>query len=87
MVIGEKLSVFGTLNLQVKKAEWKIIFFIAAGAYFTGNLIFVLFGRGDVQPWNNPPSTQEKEMKQMNVGIYNTFEMTELLKTSTILSN
>lgn len=33
-------------------AEWKIIFFIAAAFYFSGNLIFVIFGKASIQPWN-----------------------------------
>ena len=31
---------------------WKVIFGLAAGIYFFGNLCFVLMASGDVQPWN-----------------------------------
>uniref|UniRef100_A0A6B2EEN1 Putative inorganic phosphate cotransporter n=1 Tax=Phlebotomus kandelakii TaxID=1109342 RepID=A0A6B2EEN1_9DIPT len=34
--------------------EWRIVFFVAAAIYFLGNTFFVIFGRGDIQPWNNP---------------------------------
>ncbi|KAG4077083.1 hypothetical protein HA402_016070 [Bradysia odoriphaga] len=34
--------------------QWRIIFFIAAGVYFIGNLMFVIFGRVTTQPWNDP---------------------------------
>lgn len=37
---------------QVKLEEWKIIFFIAAAFYFSGNLIFVIIGKAEIQPWN-----------------------------------
>ncbi|XP_065369042.1 putative inorganic phosphate cotransporter [Calliphora vicina] len=34
--------------------QWRIIFFIAAGLYFIGNLCFILFGKTEVQSWNDP---------------------------------
>lgn len=48
------------LFIQVKAQEWKIIFFIAAGFYFAGNLVFVIFGRGEIQPWNEQQSEKEQ---------------------------
>ncbi|XP_049947632.1 putative inorganic phosphate cotransporter [Schistocerca serialis cubense] len=42
--------------------EWRTIFLIAAGFYFIGNLIFIIFGKGEVQPWNEPTRlTKESE--------------------------
>lgn len=41
------------LRTQVKMSEWKIVFFIAAAFYFCGNLLFVIFGKADIQPWND----------------------------------
>ncbi|XP_075169622.1 putative inorganic phosphate cotransporter isoform X2 [Haematobia irritans] len=42
--------------------QWRIIFFIAAGFYFLGNLLFVIFGKTEVQPWNDvqPKHSTEK---------------------------
>ncbi|XP_067632690.1 putative inorganic phosphate cotransporter isoform X2 [Eurosta solidaginis] len=34
--------------------EWRMVFFIAAGFYFFGNLLFIIFGKTDVQSWNSP---------------------------------
>jgi len=34
------------------REQWKIVFFIAAGVYVFGALIFVLFSSGDEQEWN-----------------------------------
>lgn len=31
-----------------------MVFFIAAGFYFTGNLLFLIFGEAEIQPWNEP---------------------------------
>ncbi|XP_022226100.2 putative inorganic phosphate cotransporter isoform X2 [Drosophila obscura] len=35
---------------------WRIVFFIAAGFYLVGNGLFVIFGKAEVQPWNDPPA-------------------------------
>ncbi|KAJ6640943.1 putative inorganic phosphate cotransporter [Pseudolycoriella hygida] len=34
--------------------QWRIVFFISAGVYFFGNLLFVIFSKTDVQYWNEP---------------------------------
>ncbi|XP_034654017.1 putative inorganic phosphate cotransporter [Drosophila subobscura] len=34
--------------------EWRLVFFLAAAAYFIGNLLFVVFGRTEVQWWDSP---------------------------------
>lgn len=36
--------------------QWRIVFFIAAGFYLVGNTLYVIFGRANVQPWNDPPA-------------------------------
>lgn len=35
-------------------SQWRNIFFLSAGIYIVGNLIFILFGKGKVQKWNDP---------------------------------
>lgn len=32
--------------------QWRIVFFVTGTMFFVGNLVFVLFGSADVQPWN-----------------------------------
>jgi len=34
--------------------QWRSVFFLSAGIYTAGNLIFVLFGTSEVQKWNDP---------------------------------
>ncbi|XP_046991858.1 sialin-like [Schistocerca americana] len=41
--------------------EWRIVFLTAAGVFFVGNLIFVIFGDGEVQPWNDPNYSRGKK--------------------------
>ncbi|CAB3230190.1 unnamed protein product [Arctia plantaginis] len=41
--------------------QWKIVFYILAGTYFAGALIFVTFGSGELQPWNSPNSVRKDE--------------------------
>lgn len=38
------------------------MFFIAAGFYFVGNLLFVLLGKTDVQSWNSPETAFLKRL-------------------------
>ncbi|XP_074027601.1 putative inorganic phosphate cotransporter isoform X4 [Leptinotarsa decemlineata] len=32
--------------------QWKIIFYLASAVYITTTIIFIVFGSGEVQPWN-----------------------------------
>lgn len=41
--------------MQHTYGQWQIVFGILAGSYIFGSLVFLLFGKGDLQPWNNPP--------------------------------
>ncbi|XP_011691709.1 PREDICTED: putative inorganic phosphate cotransporter [Wasmannia auropunctata] len=34
--------------------QWRSVFFLSAGIYMVGNLIFILFGTSEVQKWNDP---------------------------------
>ncbi|EFN85105.1 Putative inorganic phosphate cotransporter [Harpegnathos saltator] len=33
--------------------QWRNVFFLSAGLYLVGNLIFILFGTSKIQPWND----------------------------------
>lgn len=35
-------------------SQWRIVFLIAAGVYFFGNLMFILFSSTEIQTWNDP---------------------------------
>ncbi|XP_032519249.1 sialin [Danaus plexippus] len=34
--------------------QWQIVFFILAGTYACGALVFLMFGSGELQPWSKP---------------------------------
>ncbi|XP_026321182.1 sialin [Hyposmocoma kahamanoa] len=45
--------------------QWQIVFFILAGTYVAGALVFILFGSGELQPWSQ--GTQKpKEEERLN---------------------
>lgn len=46
--------------LQNTIDEWSVIFVIAAIAYIVPAFVFILFGSGQVQPWNESKKTDEK---------------------------
>ncbi|XP_054739326.1 sialin-like [Anastrepha obliqua] len=43
--------------------QWRIIFCLAGGISFFGNLMFLIFGTAKVQPWNEEPKLEEKNKK------------------------
>lgn len=34
-------------------SQWRYVFFISAGVYFIGNLLFVIFSSTEIQVWND----------------------------------
>lgn len=32
--------------------QWRVVFFISAGVFLVGNLVFVVFGSASIQPLN-----------------------------------
>lgn len=48
--------------------QWCIVFYLAAGVYIIGNLIFIVFGEAEIQPWNEPEFTDDlKETKKESI--------------------
>uniref|UniRef100_A0A1B0GPK7 Major facilitator superfamily (MFS) profile domain-containing protein n=2 Tax=Phlebotomus papatasi TaxID=29031 RepID=A0A1B0GPK7_PHLPP len=49
--------------------QWRLVFFISAAIYLVGNTLFVIFGRTEIQKWNEPEpkhsmTTKEKEIEE-----------------------
>lgn len=44
--------------------QWRIVFLIAAGVYFFGNLTFILFSSTEIQTWNDP---EHRDRRKLNV--------------------
>ncbi|CAD7015095.1 putative inorganic phosphate cotransporter [Ceratitis capitata] len=40
--------------------QWRIIFYVTAGFYFVGNLLFIIFGQVKIQKWNYPKELQQQ---------------------------
>ncbi|EDW02606.1 putative inorganic phosphate cotransporter [Drosophila grimshawi] len=45
---------------ETNPSQWRIVFYITSFAYFFGNLVFIVFGRFNVQSWNSPGAQQER---------------------------
>ncbi|KAH8270807.1 hypothetical protein KR018_005124 [Drosophila ironensis] len=41
--------------------DWRLVFFLAAAFYFVGNLLFLIFGRTEVQWWDSPRDRDNRE--------------------------
>ena len=37
--------------LQSSQSEWQMVFYIAAGIYTVGALVYIMFGTGELQEW------------------------------------
>lgn len=55
-------SAIVTTEKEEDPTYWNIVFYVSSAIYFLGNLIFVIFGQAEVQPWNNPTSEKEIAM-------------------------
>ena len=38
-------------GLQQTREEWQMVFFLAAGIYALGGVIYIICARGELQPW------------------------------------
>lgn len=43
-------------------AEWRLVFFISAGVYFFGNLMFIIFSQTEIQTWNDPEHRDRRKL-------------------------
>ncbi|VVC38434.1 Major facilitator superfamily,Major facilitator superfamily domain [Cinara cedri] len=43
--------------------QWAVVFLISAGIFFTGNLIYILFGSAEIQSWNDSQKTNETQTR------------------------
>jgi len=60
--------------LQQTRAAWRNVFFVTAGVYVFGTIVYGIFGSGEKQPWSatvKPPEeiqlndAQDKEIKRV----------------------
>ncbi|XP_044003331.1 putative inorganic phosphate cotransporter isoform X2 [Aphidius gifuensis] len=41
--------------------QWRKVYFLSAGIYIIGNLVFIIFGKADVQSWNDTTTKTTKK--------------------------
>lgn len=54
--LQQKASIDELLLLQHDKGEWQVVFYLAAGIYLAGCVIFGLFASGHRQAWAEVPT-------------------------------
>jgi len=52
--------------LQRTRESWQIVFFIAAGVYAVGGILFCILTSGTIQPWAFDKSKNTTEMEVMS---------------------
>lgn len=55
------LAVGEVLTDEKDPIQWRTVFYIAAGVYCVGNLVFVTLGKAEIQPWNEPRNANDFE--------------------------
>ncbi|CAD5113020.1 DgyrCDS2222 [Dimorphilus gyrociliatus] len=55
-------TLVGIITKDQTKAQWMIVFFLSAGVLVFGSVVFIIFGRGDLQKW-----AEEKEDKKPDI--------------------
>lgn len=44
------------------RAEWQVVFYIAAAMYGFGAFFYIIFASGELQPWAREESEEEEKM-------------------------
>ncbi|XP_063989350.1 putative inorganic phosphate cotransporter isoform X2 [Diachasmimorpha longicaudata] len=58
--------VVGKIVTESKNAaQWAIVFYMSAGIYFLANLIFILFGSGESQWWNDSENSSDMNCEEV----------------------
>ncbi|XP_001600160.2 putative inorganic phosphate cotransporter [Nasonia vitripennis] len=55
--------VVGLITPNQTISEWRAVFWIVFGMFFVSNAIFVLYGSGELQEWNDPAFLAREKMK------------------------
>ncbi|XP_062135984.1 putative inorganic phosphate cotransporter isoform X2 [Drosophila sulfurigaster albostrigata] len=55
------------LSNEEDPTQWRLVFFITGAIYLLCNLLFVIFGKATVQPWNEPPSMSSTMTLRSNI--------------------
>ena len=73
-------TIVGVLTPNETQEEWRLVFYIAAGIYMFGMIVFALFASGEKQPWADDDgetsymSEMMKDEEQEREGLLNATE-------------
>lgn len=66
--MSDNLTLTISLLFQRTRESWQIVFFIAAGVYAIGAILFCILASGEVQPWAVKNQAQQMEIKVIENG-------------------
>lgn len=55
----DSLTVRFVLNLQSLLVEWRLVFYLTFALYAVATIFYLIWGSGEVQPWNESPKAPE----------------------------
>lgn len=59
--LGLVAPAFTKISLQQSVGQWQKVFWIATGMLVSSGIIYILFAKSEVQPWNNPEKMKRKQ--------------------------
>jgi len=74
--------------LQAKEVsdKWHIAFFIIAGVYCLGSLLYTILAAGDIQPWAVEPANVLQEAAGLDTELHNSYVDNTTSNSSTPLA-
>ncbi|CAH1173696.1 unnamed protein product [Phaedon cochleariae] len=66
---------------ETDRSLWSIVFYITSAVYVSTGIFYIVFGTGEVQPWNKP-ETQNEEETETKQAIGTEFELNSYKPTS-----
>lgn len=67
------INAHSSFFFQKDPNQWKVIFYMTASIYVLASVIFVIFGSGELQPWNDEETDKGKEKFCCRAVIWETF--------------
>ena len=53
-------------KLKELQSEWRVVFYISAGVFFLGGIVFVIFGSSELEEWAKIEDDKTKQEEEEN---------------------
>eukprot|EP00730_Choanoeca_flexa_P002755 TRINITY_DN11163_c0_g1_i4.p1 TRINITY_DN11163_c0_g1~~TRINITY_DN11163_c0_g1_i4.p1 ORF type:complete len:676 (+),score=127.30 TRINITY_DN11163_c0_g1_i4:69-2096(+) len=56
-----KYGKFTLCHQKTAQSQWQVVFYVSAAIFMFGAVVFIIFAKGTVQPWNDPAFNEESK--------------------------